>query len=1403
MICRILGIAIVLSLAVSASSEAQPGKLPQKKIVFQQLPGKLSLSQSSINCVLQDRDGFLWIGTWSGLIRYDGYSTQIFHSDDGPDQIRSNKITAIHEDRSGLLWIGTHMGGLFRYDKNTNKFVHFEHRPADKASLSNNNIWSIKEDRRGNLWVGTEYGLNVLKPGTTSFDKFFHHDHDSTSLSHNFVTDIFLASSGDLWISTSHGLNRLIRHGDGHGFAFEKYLYPEDPDNGSLHNYIYQVGELVIHNQSSIWFSTKKGLKKLQDKKLRNFMVADEDESAGSNFFRSLLTVSDGDPYLLVGSETGLNFFDPVSNTFIRYLSNSDQKVNLSHNTITALYMDQGGVLWVGTKKGLNKYDTYANDFESYATSFFDPTKSIITGIANTVDATCPTCADGDIKRGYWISTIGGGLYRFSNGRFQRYTLAGAGDDNFADFIQTLYADGKGSVWIGTAGSGVYRFREKDISPNSTVIARFDHYDLRTSPALSDDHIMAMEEDRDGNLWVGTWSGGLNKITPEGNVEVPAEPLLKQAPLVAMHADHSGILWIGTRGDGLYQFNTVDQHARQYLHNDEDTHSLTNNFINAVFEDHSGMLWVGTEDGLNALDRRAERFTEFKMAETRGNDVVVSILEDDGGKLWIAHWDGLTVLDPADSTFVQHYDHHDRIQGGFFYNNVCFKDREGRLVFGGSDGLNIIDPSALVQHPLQPKVALSSFRIFNKPVSFGEEHNGRVLLDKPLAAMQTVVLKHFENSFSFEFTALDFAGPEKTRYAFMLEGFDKSWNYSNADRRFANYTNLGAGHYVFKVKATNTDGDWNDAISQVFLEIRPPWWKTTWAGIVYALILLGVLYLFRKFILVRANLIHDLKLERVQRENMEKLNQAKLRFFTHISHEFRTPLTLIIGPIQNLLESVEAGKLIRDQLMVVNSNAQRLLRLVNQLLDFRKAESGNMTLEAAEGNLVRFIREIKLSFDGLAEKMRIDFGCKTSANTIKLWFDRDLFEKIFFNLLSNAFKHTPEGGKISIIIQEGLNDVSVIIEDNGRGIRREHIESVFQSFFSYDEDRHHASTGIGLALAKTLVEMHHGCIDVESQVNEFTRFTVKVPKGFAHFNASELSLERRDSDNIEKYPALESSRVQLASPDSPERTSPEPAGRLLIVEDNEEIRDYIQSVFEHDYHLLVAGDGKSGLELALKESPDLIISDVMMPVMDGITFCKVIKSNVRTSHIPVILLTARTSLIFKVEGLENGADEYLTKPFSPKVLQLKVRNLIALRKVMQKLFQDSQVLTIEPRRVVLTSADEQFVKSVLESVEKNMGNADYAVDDLGRDAGMSRTQLYRKLKALTGQSANEFIRTLRLKRAAQLLEQDELTVAEVTYEVGFTDLQHFRECFKKLFGVTPSEYAQRAVDGVDRYPADI
>lgn len=1096
---------LLLTLA-SWNINAQVSSLPGKDIIFDQLPASLGFTQRTVNCILQDRDGYLWVGTWSGLLRYDGYNTEIYQADDEEEfALKSNKITSLLEDASGNLWVGTRNGGLFRYDKTLNRFYQFIADSQKEGSLSNDNVLSLLLDQSGNLWVGTENGLNLFDPETENFQKFFHIPGDSSTIQQDFINYLYQSKSGKIWVATGIGISVLEDPATSpQPFIFKNYQYGQGSTFSEKHNYIYQIGETNHAGKEVLWFATIQGLKKFEEGRFRNFLFDQKDKDSEFNAFRSLLVFDQEKPFILLGSSKGLNFFDPEKEEFTRFLANENKRLNLSQNDISALYLDNFKVLWVGTRKGINKFDSYSRNFEFLPVADFDQSKSTVSGIR------------GAANNNYWISTHGGGIFKFNPQKnakaetlgFTKYKVKSQGSNGFSEFVQTIYTDAQQNVWIGTGGAGLLVFNERNIAEGSNQIVPEKTYSLTSEQKLTDNHVMSFADDPKGGMWVGTWSGGLNKVTQNGSVIHYNDSDIWKVPLVVMFTDRKGVLWVGTRGNGLYRVLEKDGGLEIKIF--QKPEGMGNHFIDAIHEDSKGRLWVGTEGGLFYYDPEKERFSSFKTQEAGIKEVVVGILEDEQGKLWLSHWKGITVIDPADSTFTKvNYDTQDRIQGGFFYSNVCFKDENGKLVFGGGNGLNIINPANIISNPVLPKVSIENFQIFNKKIEVGKEFNGRVLLQRPMQMVEEkeVALDHHENSVSFEFTGLHFAAPEKIRYAFKLEGFDLEWQTTDASRRYVSYTNLPEGSYEFKVKATNNDGIWNEKESQFPFIINPPFWKTNWAILLYVLFAIFALHIFRKLVIMRTNFMNNLRMERVKRESLEELNQAKLEFFTNISHEFRTPLTLIAGPVQTVLDSGEGTKGIRHQLTMVSSNVQRLLRLVNQLLDFRKIEAGNVQLEVGEEDLVEFVKEIKLSFEGLAGKNQIDFSFQAVPDKIMVWIDRNQFEKILFNVFSNAFKNTPSGGRISINLTQSNQKACIRVEDTGSGISPENLNKVFNRFYSYQEDpkiKTVAGTGIGLALTKSLVELHHGTIEMASEKNKFTRVAIQLPLGKTHFQPSEI-----------------------------------------------------------------------------------------------------------------------------------------------------------------------------------------------------------------------------------------------------------------------------------------------------------
>ncbi|PIB36227.1 hypothetical protein BFP72_12920 [Reichenbachiella sp. 5M10] len=1363
------------------SCHAQPQTILTKNVFFEQLPVDLGLSQRSINCMLQDHEGYLWVGTWSGLVKYDGYSTQIYRADNtSPDHLRSNKIIRVFESSDSTLWVGTRTGGLFRKDKNSDAFYQYTHIPDDPNSLSNQHVWDIAEDASGGLWIGTEHGLNHLDTHTGKFTSFFTDSTNVHSLSNDFVTKLMIDSRNRLWVATEYGVS-LMENIDPEHPHFERIVVDFDPANDGLHNYIYDLQYIENAKGMAVYWGTKKGLKKYAKGKVENFEI--KGRASSFNIFRSMTSVSSVEPFLLLGSDMGLSVFDIKKNSFERFFGDFDKEVNLSQNTITALLIDRSGVLWAGTRKGLNKYDSYDNNISLTKTKTFDPTNSIITSIRQGPDGK------------HWIGTLGGGLFQVNfNGdavsSIDKYRLVTDDDVDFTHYIQKLNVDPSGRFWIGTAGAGLYVIDAKDINHQTHEIRNYRHYDMKTPVALTDDYVMSIAPASSGGMWVGTWSKGLNLVTDEGEVYWIKEPRLSPIAMVTLYEDDEGYLWVGTRGNGLFRLMIQNKKVvefKAYQYSDESP-GINNNFVNTIYVDSKERMWVGTEDGLSRYDDKEDVFVHVNRTQDRLPQDVVGVIEDDSGLLWIAGEEGVTVINPdLEQMYVNHFDSQDRMQGGFFYNEGTLEADDGRLLLGGSNGFNIINPRNIFQNPYLPHVVIKDVTVSDVSLKPGEEFNGRVVLPKALSETDRIVLNFSENTISFEFVALHFANPRKNRYAYRLDGFDTEWHSTSSSRRYAKYTNLDPGTYTFTVRASNDDGLWNEEGRSLLVVISPPWWRTHWAVLLYVVLAMIFLAVFRKMILIRSAYEHDLRFERLERENTEQLNKSRLQFFTNISHEFRTPLTLILGLVEQLIDDGEGGVKVQKQLKLVTQNAGRLQRLINQLLDFRKAETGSLNLRIAEGNFYKFVKEVKLSFDSLAEQRGIDYSLVTSSNVIPLYFDRDQFEKILFNLLSNAFKHTQKGGAIKVQLKEQKGQVVLSVVDSGDGIGLEEKKKVFDRFYSGDQDTGTGS-GIGLALCKSLVELHHGAIKVESEVGQGATFEVCIPTGMAHFKPEDMLEDFKDSEDIATYREVldEEREDELAT--TAEAQDVEGLKKILIVEDNVEVRHFLKSLFQFEYAVFEAENGQVGIELANEHDPDLVISDVMMPVMDGITFCKKLKENLDTSHIPVILLTARTSFIYNIEGLENGADDYVTKPFHLKVLKLKARNLIKSREQSRMLVQDRDQLVLEPKMITVTSADEAFLQSCMDIIEENMDNSDYSVVEFGKEIGLSRMQLYRKLKALAGKSPNEFIRMMRIKRAAQLFEHGDFNVSEVTYQVGFTDPAYFRKCFKEQFGETPTAY---------------
>ncbi len=1058
---------------------------------------------------------------------------------------------------------------------------------------------------------------------------------------------------------------------------------------------------------------------------------------------------------------------------------------SLNDSYVSDVYLDDENILWVGTySNGINKANLNANPFHNH---YHIPTdkNSIIDDNVRTL------CED---KEGnLWVGTRDQGITVVGKDGSYRHLQHDVNNPESlrSNQIRYIHCHSSGKIWIGTK-EGLDQY-----DPKTEKIRHFDMLDPDYSP------IYGITEDRDNQVWFATWSG-IYRYAPDIDSMIhfaPSETLLNEHAWVVLE-DRNGKLWVGTEGGGISILNK-DTPGRltleyQFVHRQDSANSISDNRVYALYEDSDGYMWIGTGNGLNRFDPDNHTFQHLSVSPNGlPNAMIAGITEDDNGFLWVSHKAGISRIDKQ-SLSVRNYSQQDGLQSNEFLEGAVLKSRySGNLYFGGNKGYNVFNPDSIICDTRPPEIAFTELQVLNKHIHVNQKVNGRVLLEKPLHLTDKLALGYRDKSFAIQFAALHYTNPARNRYAYLLEGFDEGWIYTDASHRVATYSNLAPGTYVFKVKASNSDGIWSPEPQTLTISVAPAFWASTWAYTIYALIFVGLLYAFYYYVVRYAKLNSKLAYETILHEKERQHHESKVQFFTNISHEIKTPLTLILAPIQQLLSLSGTNGAMKSQLRTMKANGDRLVKLINQLLDIRRLETGNERLAAEQRDVIDFVHEITDSFQHLAQLGNITLTTTAEVTPLYGQFDPDKLEKVLYNLLSNAFKFTGDGGHIDVHVRTEKQDTpSVIIEvaDNGLGIAPEDLPHIFDPF-RQGKLNSAGGTGLGLAYSKSLVELHGGTITVQSETEGIgenrTVFSVRVPL---------------KTDNLPAPP--QPFAAQKDPTDAPptdnrpliDKTAGEPSGvapnserqyKLLLVEDNHGMRNYLADFFANQYHIIKAANGAEGLAAAVKHAPDIIVSDVMMPEMDGFALCKKLKADIITSHIPVILLTARTLIEYEIEGIKTGADDYIIKPFNLTLLSLKVANLLTTRIKLREKFK-SQV-TIEPSKLNTVSPDERLLKRVMTYIEDQLAEPGLSVDDICEAIGLSRTQLYRKMRALTSLSVGDIIREIRLKRAQQLLHDKKFNINEIAYMTGFSDPDYFRKCFKAKFGISPSEYSKRSV----------
>lgn len=1317
---------------------------------FIHISSNKGLAQSPITAMLQDHKGFIWIGNWKGLSRYDGYEFKNFlYNEKEAAGISNGRINVIFEDSKKRLWIGT-ANGLNLYDSQKEQFCYFG---ANTLKGGLNYISNIVEDENGHIWVSTFGGLCQVDLEKKKLN--------ITAFYGQAIYTLLALPGNRLWIGTQSGAR-----------LYESKQKKELPSPRAVAgNTAFGKSKILVikkDHEHNIWFgSEESGAFRYapQEKQFTQYTFA----SLPSNWVKSILTRKNGDVW--IATRNGLSAFDPHGQRLKTYAHHADDAYSLSDNSVWSLMEDSQQRIWAGTFSGkLNIYSPINANFTNIGQSPL-PSKGLSNSIVHHLVAQTP-----DIL---WIGTFGGGLNRWDrrSNRTAYFDLNIDPADQASNHIKSMAMDGDDNLWIGTL-KGLYRFNVNTLQKK--FYALNDHEGKLSSSLINTLLVHGK------TIWAGSNGGGLYQIAPNGDYTLydkdGASDVLSDNFVNALLPDREKGLWIGTQM-GLNYFDIRQKKVTKLFKKDAETNGLTSNDILCLFRDSSGRIWIGTEGGsLHYFDEARGQFHKIDEQVGLTDNVIHNIVEDKQQNLWISTDNGIFKIafrhfrppfNKADLS-INHYTANQGLPGNMFMTNAGLVLPDNCVLFGSMDGLTSFYPQSLYIDSLPPKLVLTDFLIKNLPVAIGGDDPSP--LKQSITESKAIELHHDQGFFSIKYAALNYINADNNSYAYKLEGLnDDSWHYVG-NQRIANYTNLGPGKYTFKVKAANSDGFWNEQALQLHIVIHPPIWATWWAYSLYALAVLAIGTSILLFIRSRELLKRDLQHE-----------QLKMDFFTKISHEIRTPVTLIAAPLERLMLKEGNNPTLLHQLGQIKSQSDRLKKLVSELLDFRKIENGGLKLYYTRTNIVSLAQSLYDDFIILAEQKHITYRFEHHLREEELYIDPDQLEKVVINLLSNAFKFTATGGKITLSLSnnnETRDEKGIVltVKNTGSGIPKAYHKRIFDPFVQVADrsSTYQQGTGIGLALSKQIVEKHGGEITLES-TDGITSFIVYLPLDQSK-QANDFSLLPATIDQS----IISKTVVQHTERESTPFTEAEKNHTLLIVEDNAYMRGLLLEIFTDKYHVHTSKDGEEAWEHILGIYPDLIISDVMMPKVSGIQLCQQVKQDERTNHIPVILLTAKAAEEHKIEGMAYGADHYITKPFNPHLLELLVLNSITSQKLLREKF--AKIITLQPHDIEITSPQEQLLNKLIEKIEENIEDYKFGVPELADAIGISKTVLYNKVQAMTQLSVANFIKSVRLKKAAMMLQNDEMNISEIAFAVGFSDRKYFSKEFKKQFDMTPSAY---------------
>jgi signal transduction histidine kinase/ligand-binding sensor domain-containing protein/DNA-binding response OmpR family regulator len=1379
-----LNLAIAGLLLWAASAGAVPDNMGT--LIIQRYNINSGLSSDNLKALVQDREGYLWIASDNGLNRFDGYKTTIFKPDFSREKTFNSVVfTCIAEDKAGNLWLGTDHSGINVFNKRSQEVTIIDRYDTTGLAILDNSINHILCDSKGRIWISMQGGLNLYYPDSRKMVTFSGQSRPGKNNPFGTISYAYEDRSGKILIGTW-----------GNGV----YVYDEFKDDftqilvgteSNPNDTINRVVRILEDRKGNFWFGTWEGglfkvrLNDYQSLEVLQFysMNSGNRFSVSSNIFYSLFEDADGS--IWAGTPFGLNLIrNPESNNpDVILVETGEGPGNISQNDVFAILCDRSGIIWLATGGGgLNKVDPQLRRIDAYTIpvfSTFRETQSIRSFIVDV---------DSSLLVG--VNGFGFGRYLLKERKFIPYTSL----PRFKGLPRDLNAatcfllDNEKNLWIGTRYKGLFM-----VSGTTGSVNHLLDYDSVTGDRSR--MINSIYEDRFGNKWVGT-STGLFKFvkTPDADGYRTYRYLPDEHDpgsiagdyISAIYEDSESNIWIGTVGGALNRVkNSAGHHAplqfRHFSVDRDDPRAIRSNIVYAIIEDRQKRLWIGTGTaGLALFHPEDESFSSIITGSSMRGDAVFDIIEE-SDNLWLTTSNGLIRFSQKGTGEYQTeiFNSEDGLHGNVFIDGAAYKSSDGRIFVGGYYGFNVFRPGDLFSNTFIPPVVVTDIRVSNERVNVYE------------ALAKGLTLRHDQNSISLEFSALSFSQPLKNNYAYMLEGLDEDWTRTNSDGRLLNYSHIPPGYYTLRLKASNSSDVWNEEPVTLSLRVKPHPARSWWAIVIYSAFLLFVLIAIYYFLINNIKIKQAYEIEKIERKKEENVNQFKFRFFTNISHELLTPLSVLSFSIEDLMAKRGNDD---GQLGIMQRNVNRVMHLISQLLDFRKVESGSMMPSVSPGRIDTFIEQICTNLKPLEGKKNITVTVNGQVDR-PIFFDHDKLDKIVCNLLANAFRYTPENGRIlvnyHIYQKNGINWLRLEVIDSGKGIEPENLEHVFERFYQVKSVTGRTfGAGIGLALARNLAENHKGSISVQNEENMGAKFTVDIPVSAEAYDKYEIKFDEiaYQSGNII---VDHDDRLVPIEEELTEEVEKDRKKTILIVEDNDDFRILLRKHLSNFYHTLEAENGQVAYDICLNRHPDLVITDMMMPVMNGIELCKKIKNSIETSHIVVILLTARVDEETRYESYLASADSYISKPVDMRTLDIRIESLLAQRAKLIRRYSHQSVPSTVPGG--FSALDEKFLNNIKSIIEAKIMNTELNVLALSKEIGMSTSNLYRKITSLTGMSPVEFIRYIRLQAAAAMMIREGANVSEAASRSGFNDLSYFCKSFKKQFGVSPKKYQKSEV----------